>query len=66
MKTNDVIVEFAGVRVRGPRDLQDEVEQKPVDSHQEVKLLRGGQSLTVTVTLKPLPQSLEKSPKKEP
>jgi serine protease Do len=66
VKTNDVIVEFAGVRVHGPRDLQDEVEQKPVDSRQQVKLLRAGQPLTVTVTLKPLPQSIEKSARKKP
>jgi serine protease Do len=55
LKTNDVITEFAGERVRGPRDLQDVVEQKPLGSQHPVKAMRDGKSVTVTVTLKPLP-----------
>lgn len=54
MKVNDVIVEFADIRVLGPRDLQDAVEQKPIDSSQQVKVLRGGKPVTLTVTLKSL------------
>ena len=51
MKVNDVIVEFAGQRTLGPRDLQDEVEQKPIGSQQTVKVMRGGQAVSLTVTL---------------
>jgi serine protease Do len=54
MRNNDVIVEFAGERVFGPRDLQDLVEQKPIDSRQVVKVMRSGQPVTLTVTLRAL------------
>jgi serine protease Do len=55
LKINDVIVEFAGDPVRGPRDLQDLVEQKPVDSQQPLTVMRRGESVRLQVTLKPLP-----------
>ncbi|MCY2991281.1 MAG: hypothetical protein NTY19_25915 [Planctomycetota bacterium] len=54
-----MIVEFAGVPVRGPRDLQDEVEQRPVESKQQLKVIREGQPVVLTVTLKPLPKERE-------
>jgi serine protease Do len=56
LKANDVIVEFAGERVRDPRDLQDAVEQKPLDSRQQVKVLRGGKTSTLELVVKPLPE----------
>jgi serine protease Do len=55
LRTNDVITEFAGERVRGPRDLQDVVEQKPLGSRHPVQVMRDGKAVTVTVTLQPLP-----------
>ncbi|MCH5375046.1 MAG: PDZ domain-containing protein, partial [Planctomycetes bacterium] len=54
LKTNDVITEFAGERVRGPRDLQDVVEQKPIHSQQPLTIIRHGESVKLQVTLKPL------------
>jgi len=51
LKINDVIVEFAGQRTLGPRDLQDEVEQKPIGSQQALKVMRGGEAVSLTVTL---------------
>ena len=54
MKINDVIVDFAGQRTRGPRDLQDEVEQKPIGSQHAVKIMRGGEEISLTVTLQEL------------
>jgi len=61
VKVNDVITEFAGVRVRGPRDLQDVVEQKPIDSKQVLKIMRDGTAVTATVTLQELQESSLKS-----
>lgn len=61
VKVNDVITEFAGQRVRGRRDLQDAVEQKPIDSKQVLKIMRDGAAVTATVTLKELPESSLKS-----
>jgi serine protease Do len=56
LEINDVIIEFAGERVFGPRDLQDVVEQKPIDSEQQCKVMRDGKSLTLSVTLQALPE----------
>jgi serine protease Do len=55
LRTNDVITEFAGQRVRGPRDLQDLVEQQPIDSQQTLTVIRRGERLPLEVTLKPYP-----------
>jgi serine protease Do len=55
LKINDVITEFAGRRVRGPRELQDLVEQKPVDSQQSLAVIRRGELVRLQVTLKPYP-----------
>ncbi len=58
IRADDVIVEFAGEAVLRPRDLQDAVEQKPIESKQEVKIVREGKFTTLTVTLEPLPDQL--------
>jgi serine protease Do len=54
IKINDVIVEFAGQRTPGPRDLQDLVEQKPIGSQQPVKVMRDGAAVSMSVTLQEL------------
>ena len=54
IKPLDVIVEFAGQRVRDPGDLQEEIERRPVGSTQEVKISRGGEEITLKVELAPL------------
>lgn len=54
VKINDVIVEFAGQRTLGPRDLQDAVEQKPIGSQQDVKVMRDGAAVSLSVTLQEL------------
>lgn len=50
----DVILEFAGTRVRKPSELQEVVERLPVGSTQTVKVQRGGEPLELRVTLAPL------------
>lgn len=47
----DVILEFAGERVRDPASFQEVVERKPVGSMQEVKVYRKGKELTLEVEL---------------
>lgn len=54
-KVDDIIVDFAGIIVRRPRDLQDAVEQKPLESKQEVKVYRDGMIATLKVKLGALP-----------
>jgi serine protease Do len=57
LKANDVIVEFAGEKVRDPRDLQDAVEQKPLDSKQALRVLRAGKISTLELVVKALPEN---------
>ncbi|QDT11672.1 S1C family serine protease [Planctomycetes bacterium K23_9] len=50
-KQLDVIVEFAGERVKSPETLQEVIERKPVGSMQAVKIDRNGDELTLQVEL---------------
>ncbi len=50
----DVILEFAGERVREPATLQEIVERKPIGSLQPVKVYRQGEELTLEVRLAPI------------
>jgi serine protease Do len=58
IQVNDVIVEFAGERTPGPRDLQDLVEQKPIGSQQAIKVMRGGAAVSMSVTLQELKEDV--------
>lgn len=58
LEENDVIVEFAGVPVRSPGDLQDVVERKEIGSRQELVVIRRGQRIKRTVTMTALPDQL--------
>ena len=49
----DVIIEFAGERVRQASDLQEIVERKPIGSRQKVKVARGQQEIELEVRLAP-------------
>lgn len=49
----DVIIEFAGERVRQASDLQEIVERKPIGSVQKVKVARGQQEIELEVRLAP-------------
>jgi len=49
----DVIIEFAGERVRRANDLQEIVERKPIGSRQSVKVFRQDQELELEVVLAP-------------
>ncbi|TWU24212.1 Periplasmic serine endoprotease DegP precursor [Novipirellula galeiformis] len=51
LKPLDVILEFAGERVRKPSSLQEVVERKPIGSMQEVKIYRAGKEMIVQVEL---------------
>ncbi|MBM4001037.1 MAG: PDZ domain-containing protein [Planctomycetes bacterium] len=53
MLADDIIVEFAGVPVRMPRDLQDVVEQSPIESRQPIVVLRNKERVSLEVTLEP-------------
>jgi serine protease Do len=57
-KAGDVITSFAGTAVDGPRELQELVERAPLESKQQVTVLRQGKTETLTVTAKALPAGL--------
>ncbi len=54
IKPLDVILEFAGERVRDPGDLQEAIERMPIGSVQDVKVDRKGKEVTLKVELAPL------------
>ena len=47
----DVIIEFAGERVRDPGSLREAIERQPVGSVQIIKVLRAGKEIELEVTL---------------
>jgi len=51
MRVNDVIVEFDGTALEGPRDLQRVVSTTPVGKKVRVTLLRDGRETAVEVTV---------------
>ncbi|MCL6504815.1 MAG: Do family serine endopeptidase [Pirellulales bacterium] len=58
LQEQDVVLEFAGVPVRKPRDLQEVVERSKPGERYRIKVLRDGKTLELTVVLKPLPSDL--------
>ncbi|QEG38545.1 S1C family serine protease [Roseimaritima ulvae] len=55
----DVILEFAGTRVKEPIELQNAVERMPIGSTQKVKVYRKGEELDLEVVLAPLDDPTE-------
>ena len=60
IEPGDVITEIAGERVRNSRQLQDAVEQHPIDSTQPVVVIREGMEVKMSVALKALPSEIER------
>ena len=50
----DVIIEFAGERVKLASDLQETVERLPIGSTQPLKVVREGEELSLEVLLAPI------------
>src|SRR6056297_541786 len=61
----DVIMNFAGQRVRKPVELQNVVERLPIGSVQTVKVYRKGEELDLQVTLAPLDDPTDTSKKEK-
>ena len=58
LKDGDVVTDFDGHKIHGPRDLQELVERVPVDSHQKITVLRDGKSVSLDVVAKAMPNDL--------
>lgn len=65
LKNLDVILEFAGQRVRKMSALQQAVEQQPIGSTQDVKILRDGKEMMKQITLAPLEDPTATTPATE-
>ncbi len=63
LQENDVIVEFAGMRVKDARDLQGAVEQQPVGSKHRMKIIRNGAPTFVEVTVDAWQPDRERQPR---
>jgi serine protease Do len=61
LKVGDVVLEFAGEKVKQPSDLQRAVERSPIGSEQKLKIVRDGKPLTLTVKVAELPKNLSAS-----
>ncbi|MDP6467430.1 MAG: trypsin-like peptidase domain-containing protein [Pirellulaceae bacterium] len=55
LEDDDVIIKFGEVAVRSPGDLQAAVEQQPIGSARKMIVVRGGDNVTLDVTLAALP-----------
>jgi serine protease Do len=51
IQSGDIIVEFAGSRVGCPVELQMTVDRTPIDTEQQLKLIRDGKEVLVSVVL---------------
>jgi len=56
LKKNDVIIEFDGHAINSSRKLPKEVVYAPAGEKVSLKLVRGGESLTLDVILEPFPE----------
>ncbi len=59
VKSQDVIVEFAGMRVTSPRHLQALVSRSTLGSEQALKVLREGKEVSLTVQVRERPASFD-------
>ncbi len=56
LKEGDLVTRFAGQVVASPSELQELVERCPLESKQKLQVLRDGQTLTLDIAMKPLPE----------
>ena len=58
LKQNDVIIEFGGHAINNSRMLPKEVVYTPYGEEVSLKLVRGGKTMTIDVTLQPFPEHM--------
>lgn len=66
LKTGDIILNFAGKDVSGPRNLQGIVEQLSVDKSYTMELLRDGKRVHKQVTMQEMPKSFSVAKNESP
>lgn len=69
LEKGDIVLQFAGHPVRTPRELQQIVEQSPLDSKQQAAIVRAGKKMDIAIQLEALPDDFgmaEQSNRREP
>ena len=62
----DVVTKFAGHEIHNPREVQEAVERSPLNTAEPVEVIRDGKPMTLSVTVKAMPENYGmevKSPK---
>jgi len=66
LQEGDVIVDFNGVKVHTPRELQDVVERSVLNTKQKAGILRDGKPMTVEVSARALPKDFGRTARLDP
>lgn len=61
LQVGDIILELAGQPVSGPRNLQGIVEQLAADTEYQASIVRDGQQMTISITVRAMPKDYSRS-----
>lgn len=62
----DVVTKFAGHEIHGPREVQEAVEHSPLNTAEPVEVIRDGKPMTLSVTVKAMPEKFGMEDRDEP
>jgi len=66
LKEGDVIVDYNGVKVHNPRELQEVVERSVLNTKQKAGILRDGKPMVIEVSARPLPKDFGRVARLDP
>lgn len=66
LKDGDVIVDYNGVKVHSPRELQEVVERSVLNTKQKANIMRDGKAMTIEVTARSLPKDFGRMARLDP
>ncbi|MCE9606672.1 MAG: Do family serine endopeptidase [Planctomycetia bacterium] len=66
LKEGDIILDYNGVKVHTPRELQEVVERTVLNTKQKANVLRDGKSIVVEVTARALPKDFGRTARLDP
>jgi serine protease Do len=62
----DIVTKFAGHEIHGPREVQEAVEHSPLNTAQPVEVIRDGKPVTLSVTVKAMPEKFGMENREQP
>ena len=66
LKEGDVIVDYNGVKVSSPRELQEVVERSVLNTKQKANIIRDGKPMTIEVSARALPKDFGRTARLDP